>query len=90
MAVTSEDDGQKFGLPAPVDAALRAADMLRGIKVLAVRLQGGTADIRLDFADDFRLDVIPSSSGYESWQISAPGGHWLVAQGGGQICHWYD
>jgi hypothetical protein len=84
----SSDHGRQFGLPAPVDAAQEAAELLSATSVSAVQLRKATADIRLDFSGDVCVEIIPDSSGYESWQVYAPGGVCFVAQGGGQICTW--
>ena len=87
---TSEDHGHQFGLPAPVDAAQEAHDILSGATVSRVQLREATADIRLEFGGDLMLEIVPDSSGYESWQIYAPAGVRYVAQGGGQICTWTE
>ena len=35
-----------------------------------------------------RLEILPISSGYESWEVSAPDGTHTVAQGGGKLVSW--
>src|SRR4051812_10142590 len=37
-----------------------------------IEIREGTADLIIHFDHAFRLEVIPFSSGYESWQITAP------------------
>ena len=88
VVLTREDHGQLFGLPTALDAVQRAAVLLSGVEVTAIQLREATADILIDFGGNLRLEVIPDSSGYESWQVYAPGGVCFVAQGGGQICTW--
>lgn len=70
IALTDEDDGQRFGLPDPVDAENKANALLGGAIVTSGKLDPLTADICLMFSNDMRLDVITNSSGYESWQGS--------------------
>jgi hypothetical protein len=88
VVVTSEDHRQQFGLPAPVDAAARGAALLAGQGITSVQLREATADILIDFGGHLRLEIIPTSAGYESWQLRDPHGTCYVAQGGGQICMW--
>jgi len=84
----SGDHGQQFGLPAPVDAAVEATALLSASPIVAMQLRDATADLSLDFGTELRLEIIPDSSGYESWQVYGPAGACFVAQGGGQICKW--
>jgi hypothetical protein len=88
IAVSSDDHRQQFGLPAPIDAAERASSLLEGVVVQRVEVRKGTADLFIDFDRDRRLEIIPFSSGYESWQVSTPSGKSVVAQGGGQLSAW--
>jgi uncharacterized protein DUF6188 len=88
IAVSSDDHRQQFGLPAPIDAAEEATSLLAGVPVQGVELREGTADLFIDFERDLRLEIIPFSSGYESWQVSTPSGKHVVAQGGGQLSAW--
>jgi hypothetical protein len=84
IAVTSRDHGQQFGLPAPVDAHAEASARLKGRRVLGAPLDEGSADLTLEFDGGQRLEVLTDSSGYEPWNLHAPGVH-LVALGGGGI-----
>ena len=79
IALASVDHHQRFGLSAPIDAAAAATVLL------AVRLRGGTADLLIEFSGDVGLEIIPFSSGYESWQWTDPTGHAFFVQGGGNI-----
>ena len=88
VAVSSEDHAQKYGLPLPIDAAAVASELLASKAIVRVEVKQGTADLLLDFADGLRLEIIPFSSGYESWGATTPSGFQLVAQGGGQLSGW--
>jgi len=88
VVLTSEDHGQRFGLPAPVDAKAECIALLNGQAVTAASLKVVTADLVITFSSDLRLEIIPTSSGYESWQMRDPTGANYVAQGGGQISKW--
>jgi hypothetical protein len=83
-----EDDGQWFGLTQPVDGEARTNDLLQGQKVVAVELDGQTADLRIMFDGGARLDFFNNSSGYEGWQASVPAGDkelTVIALGGGRL-----
>jgi hypothetical protein len=81
---TDNDDGQKFGLPAPVDAEQEANLLLAGSVVNEVNLHEGTLDLRLQLTNGVTLEILPNSSGYEAWQITSPN-HWFLAVGGGDL-----
>ena len=84
--ISSEDHQQRYGLPAPLDSAAEAQLALRAQTVTDVEIRDGTADLILQFTGGLRLEVIPISSGYESWGVTSPAGLRVIAQGGGQLC----
>lgn len=61
--LSSDDYGQQYGLPAPIDAAAEATKLLSAIDIDAAQLRVGANDILIDFSDDVRLEIIPISSG---------------------------
>lgn len=67
--LSSDDHGQQYGLPAPINAAAEATKLLSAVDIDAAQLRAGTNDILIDFSDDVRLEIIPISSGYEGWQM---------------------
>ena len=73
LLITSEDHGHQFGRPAPVDCLGELRRQIVGAVVEAVKVRAGTIDITLDLGSDRILEVIPTSAGYEAWQVSAPG-----------------
>lgn len=85
LLFTSQDHGESFGLPAPIDARAAAVAKLGGA-VVAVNLEAGTADVRIRFHGDVALEVLTLSSGYEAWHLTAPAtgaaGFEIVANGG--------
>jgi hypothetical protein len=85
ICVSSEDHNQQYGLPAPVDAANEIAGQLAGRPVSQVTVADGSADLHVTFGSEYQLQIIPFSSGYESWEASSPDGFQLIAQGGGQL-----
>jgi hypothetical protein len=85
ITVSSDDHCQRFGLPAPIDAAEKASGLLSNIAVSRCEIRDATADLVLDFDKGLRLEIIQLSSGYEAWQISDPFGNSVIAQGGGNI-----
>jgi hypothetical protein len=84
IRVTSQDDGQQFGLPAPVDAASEVNRRLAGAAVESVELRQGILDLELKFSTGHALQIIPDSSGYEAWNLSS-GNSQFIAVGGGDL-----
>jgi hypothetical protein len=72
VEISSEDHRQTYGFPTPVDAAQVATSLLAGTPVRRVEFHEDTADLTIEFGDALRLEIIPFSSGYESWQIGDP------------------
>jgi hypothetical protein len=81
---TSQDDGQQFGLRAPVDSAAEVNGRLVGSAVEAVELREGVLDLELRFSTGHTLQIVPVSSGFEAWQASS-GNRQFLAVGGGEL-----
>jgi hypothetical protein len=81
---TSEDEGQQFGLPVLVDAAAELNRRVANATVEAVVLREHTLDLELRFDTGHVLQIIPDSSGYESW-IAYDRGKQFIAVGGGRL-----
>ncbi len=89
IAISAYDDGQMFGLGAPLDAQAEANRLLRGRVVLRASVDRETADLTLQFDGGPRLDVFNNSAGHEGWQASGAsiaGEVWsVIALGGGDV-----
>jgi hypothetical protein len=85
IALGSDDHGQQFGLPRPVDGVANATALLGGRTVEAFAVSPVSADLVIDFGAGVRLEIFNSSSGYEAWVLAAVNGRCLVAQGGGSL-----
>jgi hypothetical protein len=88
IALCSEDDGQQFGLPAPVNAEARARSLIIGRKIEAFAVDPETADLSIALESAIRIQVLSDSSGYEAWQATIREGatrYDLVAQGHGRL-----
>jgi Family of unknown function (DUF6188) len=81
---TSQDDGQRFGLPATVDAAAEVNRRLAQALVAEVNLRQGILDLELQFSTGHVLHIIPDSSSYEAWSLCS-GGTQFIAAGGGTL-----
>lgn len=69
IEVTSEDDGQKFGLPSPVNAAEQLKAKIGENRISDVRIDEATSDLTFHFGQGLRLEVINTSGGYEAWSL---------------------
>ena len=84
IQVTSEDDGQQFGLPAPLDAAAEVNARIAEAVIEAVEVRQGLLDLTLHFSTGHSLQIVPDSSGYEAWNVSN-GSKQFIALGGGEL-----
>jgi hypothetical protein len=88
IAYASKDDGQKFGLPHPVDGEAVANGLLDSKGVLSLELDRITADLRIHFDGATHIDVFNDSSGCEGWQASFRAGGdgvLIIGMGGGDV-----
>ena len=67
IAFADTDDNQLFGLPQPVDGQALTNELLAGRRVIGFHVDAKTADIRILFEGDVRLEMFNNSSGYEGW-----------------------
>jgi len=72
IEITSDDDGQKFGLPEPIDSRVEALKLVVDESVLDVQVDPSCADLILRFGA-VRLEIVNHSSAYEAWTLAAPG-----------------
>lgn len=88
IALGSEDHGQLFGLSSPVDAETRLRAAIVGRRISGAEVRDDTRDIVITLEFGARIEIVPISSGYESWELTAPDGSTTVAQGGGNLVTW--
>jgi hypothetical protein len=84
IRVTSSDQGQKYGLPAPIEAAREVNTLIAGAQVESIVLRPYTLDLMLKFSATHTLQIIPNSSGYEAWQLYHKTAQ-FIAVGGGEL-----
>jgi len=88
IALAGQDDGQRLGLPTPLDGEARARELLEARRIAAAVVDRQTADLDLTFEDGTKLQVFNDSCGYEGWDARFPAdGGWmlLVGMGGGEV-----
>jgi hypothetical protein len=83
VAFTDSDDGQKFGLPAPLDGESEVLRLLSGKRIQSVTKRETTGVLVIVFGD-VTLELLHLSAGYEAWQLGCDGVE-LIAQGGGNV-----
>lgn len=84
IALGNCDHNQWFGLPAPIDAAQVAHELLDESPIADVRLEEKTADLTITFQNGAVLEVFNHSAGYKGWNGCA-GGVQVIALGGGDV-----
>jgi len=81
--ITAEDHNQQFGLPSPYDAQAAISKAIVGKEVSRIDVCQKTGDLRL-WTDGGVIEVIASSSGYESFQLTGAADWIMVGVGGKQ------
>jgi hypothetical protein len=84
IVVTSEDEGQSFGLTVPVNAAQRMKDSLGQSKIVRFELKEPTSDLLLHFSNDQIIEFLNLSCGYEGWRMTH-GSQEIICMGGGGL-----
>jgi len=82
--LTSQDDGQQFGLPVRLIATDEVNTKLSGAAIRDVKCRDGTLDLTLEFDVGYTVELSVDSSSYEAWTITGPVGP-LIAVGGGDL-----
>jgi hypothetical protein len=88
VVLSNEDHGHQFGLPGPINAETECRALIRGAAVLSASIRDESRDFVLAFGPKLRLELVPLSSGYESWQLFGPRDLHIVAMGGGNLAVW--
>jgi Family of unknown function (DUF6188) len=84
IVLTSEDNGQKFGLDHIIDAASDLKTNLAGQRVVDVVVDSATSDLTLYFSNGLRLELLSTSCGFEAWNLSA-GDIAIIGRNGNRI-----
>ena len=85
VVLASGDHGQKYGLPAPIDASAKAMELLAGQAIRRISVDEVSADLYIEFDDAVTMRTFNDSSGYEAWNLTGPHGDRYIAQGGGNV-----
>ena len=84
IVIGFHDDGHRFGLGSPVNAAERITQLV-GAKTVSAATFNRYGDLEVQFGPESVLQVFNDSCGYEGWQLYGPGDRYVVAQGGGRV-----
>jgi hypothetical protein len=82
ILLTSEDDGQLYGLRQPVDAAASIRELLENRVVTRVEVDQASADFTIYFDNGTVFQIVNMSSGYEAWTLSSKGDFLMVGRNG--------
>src|SRR5271165_6286524 len=82
ILLTSEDDGQQYGLPKPVDASASIRELLANRVVTTVEVDQASADLTIVFDNGTVLQIVNLSSGYEAWTLTSEGDFMMVGRNG--------
>ena len=85
IVLSVEDHLQLYGLTEKIEADIEAEKLLKNESIESVVVKTGTLDIIITFKSGKRLEIIPLSSGYESWNIIEPTNTTIIALGGGEL-----
>lgn len=84
IAFTDSDDGQQFGLPAPLDGEEVVRRLVGQNSIERISIHPETGDLSIVFSEGTILEVLNMSSGYEGWEIGDAGIS-VIATGGGEL-----
>ena len=84
IAFGDEDQGQRFGLPEPVDGPARCLEILKATHVTSAGIREGVGDLTITFDNGAMLEIFNHSSGYEGWSCTFEKLN-IIALGGGEL-----
>lgn len=82
ILLTSDDDGQQYGLPKPVDAQSNIRELLENRVAAKVDVDQASADFTIHFDNGTILQIVNLSSGYEAWTLTSEGDFMIVGRNG--------
>lgn len=87
VMLANGDDGQQYGLPAPVDCEARANALVSGARLVEFQFVEASADLNARFDNGIQLETFTNSIGYEGWQANfqRDGIKLIVGMGGGGL-----
>ena len=85
VVAASSDHGHQFGLPAPTDQAGIGGGYVCNRTIRNTFVRENSGDLVLEFDGRVALEVLVTSTGYESWALFCPNGDQLIAIGGGKL-----
>jgi hypothetical protein len=88
IEVTSEDEGQWFGLTEPVNAGQRVILATSNRKVVAYAVAERTSDLTLEFEGSIAIQFLNLSCGYEAWRTEFQSCQVICGSGG--TLHLFD
>ena len=80
ILLTSEDDGQQYGLPKPVDAVGSISGLLKSRVVSKVEVDQASADFKIYFDHETVLQIVNLSFGYGDWTLNSEGDFIMVGR----------
>ncbi len=83
IVLVSLDQGHQFGGTKPIDLSDEIKNTLTGKRLIKIQVDKDTADLTLIFTDQFKLEVYIASSGYETYDFSIGGKHYMGLGSGG-------
>lgn len=87
IALGSEDHGQPFGLPAPVNGEQVAFELLSASGVKRMTIEDKTGDFSLELESGVQLQVFNNSVGCEGWNCGTFSGLQVIGLGGGSTAN---
>jgi hypothetical protein len=85
----SLDHGHLFGHTKPVDLVERMVEHLTNRRLTEIKIKNSTGDLILTLTDNYQIEVLISSSGYESYNLKLEDTLY-VGMGGGEIAIFDD
>lgn len=82
ILISSLDDRERFGLPAPIDAGEAVIEALQGEDVTGATYDPCTGDLEIEISGDRKLQFLQLSSGYESWRLHLRDTEFICLGGG--------
>ena len=88
VELASGDHMQKYGLPQPINAAIKASDLLVGRKLRRIVPDKVTSDLSITFDGEISLRTFNEYTGFEAWDLVISPETEFIAQGRGKIINY--
>lgn len=85
ILLISEDNGQQFGLPEPINLSANLNNIISGKNISRIRIED-SGDMKLFFDDEITIEFLITSTGYENYELQINDKRYIASGSNNIVC----